>query len=59
MIFWVPQAGNCGLGVSVLSYNGAVTVGVTVDARLTPSPDEITASFQREINTLAALTRDV
>ena len=28
MMFWVPQSGDIGMGVSILSYDGAVQFGV-------------------------------
>src|SRR5262249_34417873 len=28
LMFWVPQSGNIGLGVSIISYNGGVQFGV-------------------------------
>ena len=46
MMFWVPQAGRLGMGVSILSYDGKVTVGVITDAGLVPDPDTITAIFR-------------
>ncbi|MFD2366756.1 wax ester/triacylglycerol synthase family O-acyltransferase [Pseudoduganella sp. GCM10020061] len=33
-IFWVPQSGGIGLGVSIFSYAGQVGFGVMADARL-------------------------
>ena len=36
--FWVPQAGSVGLGVSILSYAGEVTIGVAADRNLVPDP---------------------
>ncbi|MGZ8288186.1 MAG: wax ester/triacylglycerol synthase family O-acyltransferase [Telluria sp.] len=33
-MFWVPQSGGIGLGVSILSYAGQVGVGVMADARI-------------------------
>jgi WS/DGAT/MGAT family acyltransferase len=32
-MFWVPQSGGIGLGVSILSYAGQVSFGVIADAR--------------------------
>ena len=34
LMFWVPQSGRLGLGISVLSYGGKVKFGVAVDANL-------------------------
>ena len=36
--FFVPQTGAVGVGISVLSYAGSVTVGVCADAGLLPDP---------------------
>ncbi len=35
VVFWVPQIGRIGLGISLFSYAGTVTVGVAVDSALT------------------------
>ena len=32
MMFWVPQTGSIGLGISILSYNGKVHFGLISDA---------------------------
>jgi len=34
LMFWVPQSGRLGLGISVLSYAGKVQFGVAADAKL-------------------------
>ena len=38
IMFWVPQSGRLGLGISILSYAGKVYVGVMTDAGLVPDP---------------------
>ena len=38
MIFWVPQSGNIGLGISIFSYNGKVMLGLMVDEHLVREP---------------------
>jgi hypothetical protein len=43
-----------GLGVSIFSYSGQVTVGVSVDAGLVPDPHRLVSAFQDELRTLAA-----
>jgi hypothetical protein len=48
LMFWVPQSGRLGLGVSILSYNGTVQLGVATDVGLVPDPDVIIAGFHRE-----------
>ncbi|AFE03862.1 hypothetical protein COCOR_01083 [Corallococcus coralloides DSM 2259] len=55
LTFWVPQAGHVGLGVSLFSYSGQVTVGVASDASRVPDPGAIVAAFQEELDSLATL----
>jgi diacylglycerol O-acyltransferase / wax synthase len=52
---WVPAGGAIGLGVSIFSYGGRVTIGLRADAGLVPEPEAILAAFQREVADLAAL----
>jgi hypothetical protein len=52
LMFWVPQSGGVGLGVSILSYAGQVRLGVLVDEGLVPDPEEIVAAFHAEFETL-------
>jgi hypothetical protein len=54
VMFWVPQSGRLGMGISILSYAGGVMLGVATDEGLVPDPDKIVAGFEREF---AALKR--
>jgi hypothetical protein len=47
IMFWVPQSGRLGLGVSIISYNGQVLVGIATDAGLVPDPVAIVGGFER------------
>jgi len=49
VMFWVPQSGRLGLGVSILSYAGEVMVGVASDAGLVPDPHQIVTGFEAEL----------
>ncbi len=49
---WVPQAGRVGLGLSIFSYDGEVTVGIVSDAGLVPRPDRLVAAFHEEFDRL-------
>jgi diacylglycerol O-acyltransferase len=53
IFFWVPQSGHVGLGVSILSYNGTVRLGVATDAGLVPDPRAIVLGFDQELAELA------
>ena len=37
-MFWVPQAGDIGLGVSIVSYGGQVQFGVVADEAVMADP---------------------
>ena len=55
-LFWVPQSGSVGLGVSILSYGGGVQFGVISDASLCPDPQKICDGFEPEFAQLSLLT---
>lgn len=55
IMFWVPQSARMGLGISIFSYAGAVTVGILSDAGLVPDPDVLVADFHAEYAELSAL----
>jgi diacylglycerol O-acyltransferase len=55
LMFWVPQAGKVGLGVSIFSYAGQVTVGVSVDAGLVPDPHRMVSAFEAELEALRSV----
>ena len=55
MMFWVPQTGSIGLGISILSYNGKVHFGLIGDAKLVPDPDAIIQRFRPEFEKLLYL----
>jgi hypothetical protein len=51
-MFWVPQSGNVGIGVSILSYAGGVQFGLITDRRLCPDPEAIISQFEPEFDKL-------
>jgi len=55
LVFWVPQAGSVGLGVSIFSYAGKVSVGVAADHNLLPDPGQITRAVEAELDDLVRL----
>lgn len=56
MMFWVPQTGSIGLGLSILSYNGRVHFGLIADAKLIPDPDAVIRRFGPEFDKLLYLS---
>jgi diacylglycerol O-acyltransferase / wax synthase len=55
-MFWVPQSGDVGLGVSILSYGGGVQFGVITDSLLCPEPQQIIDEFMPEFARLSIVT---
>ncbi len=55
LMFWVPQTGSIGLGISILSYNGRVHFGLIADAKLMPDPDSVIRRFRPEFEKLLYL----
>jgi WS/DGAT/MGAT family acyltransferase len=55
MMFWVPQTGSIGVGISILSYNGRVHFGLIADAKLIPDPDAVIRRFGPEFDKLVYL----
>jgi diacylglycerol O-acyltransferase / wax synthase len=51
-LFWVPQSGDIGMGVSILSYDGMVQFGLITDKGLVPDPERIVARFAAEFEKL-------
>lgn len=52
LMFWVPQSGDIGVGVSILSYNGGVQFGLITDHQLCPNPQQIIDRFEPEFEKL-------
>ena len=56
MMFWVPQSGSIGMGISILSYDGEVHFGLIVDSKLVPNPDDVIRRFRPEFEKLLLIT---
>jgi diacylglycerol O-acyltransferase / wax synthase len=55
VMFWVPQSGDIGMGVSILTYAGRVQFGLITDTGLCPDPEAIIANFAPEFEKLLLL----
>lgn len=55
VMFWVPQSGDIGLGLSILTYAGRVQFGLITDTGLCPDPEAIVANFAPEFEKLLML----
>jgi diacylglycerol O-acyltransferase len=56
VMFWVPQSGDIGMGVSILSYGGGVQFGLITDNKLCPDPEAIIERFAPEFEKLMFVT---
>jgi WS/DGAT/MGAT family acyltransferase len=55
LMFWVPQSGRLGIGISILSYAGQIMLGIATDAGLIPDPDSIVNNFYMEYDEMLKL----
>lgn len=53
LMFWVPQSGEISMGISIISYNGEVTLGLMVDEKLVKEPQVIMDRFAQQFEFLA------
>ena len=56
LMFWVPQSGDIGMGVSIISYNDGVQFGVVTDRQICPDPERLIARFGIEFEKLVMAT---
>lgn len=52
-IFWPPQRARVGMGVSILSYNGHVKMGLIVDRVILSNPSVLVTLFEQQVNKVA------
>lgn len=57
IMFWVPRMGSLGLGISIISYNGKVSLGIATDAGLVSNPGAILENFVNEYRMLLGMYR--
>jgi hypothetical protein len=55
IMFWVPQSGDIGVGVSILSYGGGVQFGLITDTGMCPEPQAIIDQFAPQFASLSWL----
>jgi hypothetical protein len=56
LMFWVPQSGSVGMGVSILSYNNQIHFGLVTDQKLVKDPETIIGQFNDEFERLLLTT---
>ncbi|KEF30613.1 Wax ester synthase/acyl-CoA:diacylglycerol acyltransferase [Marinobacter nitratireducens] len=52
-MFWVPQSGTIGIGMSIFSYAGTVQFGITVDKAIQAKPDAVMKHFRESFQALS------
>ncbi len=56
LMFWVPQSGNIGMGVSIITYAGEVQFGLLTDRGFCPDPKRVIERFAPEFEKLLLAT---
>ncbi|WP_018974691.1 WS/DGAT/MGAT family O-acyltransferase [Rudaea cellulosilytica] len=56
LMFWVPQNGSIGMGISILSYHGHVYFGLITDGKRVADPGAIVRRFAAEFEKIALIT---
>jgi WS/DGAT/MGAT family acyltransferase len=56
LLFWVPQAGSIGVGVSILTYRNQLQFGVLADRNLIAEPARLVTHLHEELERLILLT---
>ncbi|MDX1636009.1 MAG: wax ester/triacylglycerol synthase family O-acyltransferase [Marinobacter sp.] len=51
-MFWVPQTGDIGIGMSIFSYAGTVQFGITIDKGIKADPVAVMAHFRESFSEL-------
>ena len=51
--FWEPESGGIGVGVSVFSYSGQLSMAVVSDRHLVAQPNQLTTAFVQAFDDLA------
>ena len=54
LLFWVPQSGDIGLGISIISYAGEVNLGLIVDEGLVSDPESIMSAFEAQFERMTS-----
>lgn len=55
IMFWVPQTNPLGMGISIISYNEKVCLGIVTDIHLVSDPDKIVDGYYKEFEAMKKL----
>jgi WS/DGAT/MGAT family acyltransferase len=56
IVFWVPQSGTIGMGISIMSYDGGVQFGIVTDRNMIADPEPVAQLFARQFEQLLFVT---
>jgi WS/DGAT/MGAT family acyltransferase len=59
IMFWVPQSGRLGMGISIFSYAGAVSVGIMTDHGLVPDPAAVARYIEEDFAEMLRHTEEI
>eukprot|EP01029_Cantina_marsupialis_P017253 TRINITY_DN3868_c0_g1_i3.p1 TRINITY_DN3868_c0_g1~~TRINITY_DN3868_c0_g1_i3.p1 ORF type:complete len:326 (-),score=101.32 TRINITY_DN3868_c0_g1_i3:251-1228(-) len=59
IMFYVPQRGECCLGVSIITMHGSLRVGVLVDKAFCEDPYLLIKAFENELNELSDASQEI
>lgn len=54
ILAWVPQSGRIGVGLSFVSYNNQLLVGLNADAGIIPDPERFLQLFSQELSSISS-----
>jgi diacylglycerol O-acyltransferase len=55
LLLWVPTSGPIGVGLSIVSYDGRVTLGLIVDSQLVPDSERLRDALEAELDTFRSV----
>lgn len=58
IMFWAPTTEDIGLGISIFSYDGGVSIGIASDDNVVSEPDALADAFDRELEELVGHARN-
>ena len=59
LMFWVPQSGRMGIGISIMSYAGEILIGVITDEGLVPDPGKIVNYFHTDFEEMKTMVEQI
>jgi len=55
LVFWPPQAGGMGIGISFFTYAGELNVGISADRNLLSNPQVLLQALREELEKIEAI----